>query len=320
MNPVIETLPGRSRGARVMGPLLRRVVWPVLSRGRISPALLRVAHLSDYAGLLLPAPRGTRRQPVPFELFDAELVLGAGVGGAATGGRVVLYFHGGGFFSCGMRTHRRLVARISAAAAAPVLQVAYRQLPIATLDESMQDCLDAYRLLLERGYDGSKVVFAGDSAGGYLAYAVALAAIAEGLPAPAGIAALSPWLDLECTHSLEHVNAATDPYVPVNQLFHIGKLLPGGRDPLEALLDADLSALPPSLIQVGSVEVLRCDAELMAERLAKAGVPIRLQIWERQVHVFQAFADAVPEGHAAIAEIGAFVRATTAARAREEAA
>jgi acetyl esterase/lipase len=314
VEPVIETLPGNSRGARLLGPLLFRTLRQLGNRVRLTPRLLRLTYLVDYLGILLPAPRGTRVRKVAFPDFRAELVAGPGVHGSDS---TVLYFHGGGFFSCGLRSHRRLVARISRATRVPVLSVAYRQLPEVNLAMTVQDCLAAYRLLLSRGYQGHQVVFAGDSAGGYLSFAVALRAIAEGLPAPGGIVALSPWLDLDCTHSSVHPNSAGDPYIPVNRIADLVALLRGADgDPLESLLDADLSALPPVLIQVGSVEVLLSDAELMTAALAGAGVPVRLQIWQHQVHVFQAFADVVAEGHLAIDEIGRFVRATVPATGR----
>jgi acetyl esterase/lipase len=315
---LIETVPGDSPGARVLGPVLRRTVRRLLDRGRISPTVLRLACLLDYAGMLLPAPPGSQVSKVDRDGYRSEWVLGPGVGspprspsGPVSPPTAVLYFHGGGFFSCGLRTHRRLVARISAASGAPVLNVGYRQLPEVALAATIADCLDAYRALLDHGYPGEAVVFAGDSAGGYLAFAVALRATAEGLPAPAGIVALSPWLDLDCTHSALHENGALDPYIPVHQISALTPLLWGDDGPLESLLEADLGALPPVLMQVGSVEVLRSDAELMAAALDEAGVPVRLQIWLRQVHVFQAFADLVAEGHSAIADIGNFVRTST---------
>jgi acetyl esterase/lipase len=302
---------------------MRHTLRRVFDRGRVTPVLLRTACLLDYAGTLLRAPRGSHVARLTCDGYRAEWVLGPGVSGPRTVGSepvgpgsagagpptAVLYFHGGGFFSCGLRTHRRLVARISAAAGAPVLNVGYRQLPEVALSDTIDDCMDAYRLLLRQGYPGEAVVFAGDSAGGYLAFTVALRALAEGLPSPGGIVALSPWLDLDCTHSAEHANGTLDPYIPVHQISALAPLLYGDNGPLESLLDADLAALPPVLIQVGSVEVLRSDAELMAAALDEAGVPVRLQIWLRQVHVFQMFADLVPEGHWAIADIGGFVRA-----------
>ncbi|WP_051343418.1 alpha/beta hydrolase [Pseudonocardia spinosispora] len=315
----VEIKPSHSPSALLLAPVLRQVTWLIRRfEGRPEAGLPRIAYLSDfYLGLMQPAPSGTQLTPVPFDGFDAELVRAP----RATGEGVVLYFHGGAFFCCGLRSHRRMVARISAACGMPVLNVGYRQLPTATLTQSVQDCLDAYRMLLDSGYSSDQVVFAGDSAGGYLAFAVALRAVAEGLPAPAGITAIAPWVDLECQFSLGHPNGLTDPYLPIRQIRRLIPLLYGGpTSPVASLLDVDLSALPPTLIQVGSVEALLSDAELMTDRLARDRVPVTLQIWQRQVHVFQAFADLVPEGHAAIREIGAFVRGVITPAEKEAAA
>ncbi|WP_327358051.1 alpha/beta hydrolase [Streptomyces sp. NBC_01304] len=280
----------------------------MLNRTRLTPRMLRFAHLSDYAGLALRPPRGTRTQSVPFARFAAELVRGPRV---YASGRVILYFHGGCFFCGGLRTYRQLVARVSVAVDGPVLSVAYRKLPAVGLGTSVEDCLEAYRMLLDRGFGADQVVFAGDSAGGCLAFATALAAAHEDLPVPAGIAVMSPWVDLECLYSADHPNASSDPYLPVQLLWKVARLLSADHSPFLRLLEADLAALPPTLIQVGSLEVLRSDAELMSERLARASVGVRLQIWQDQVHVFQLFADVVAEGRRAIEEIGAFVRAVT---------
>jgi acetyl esterase/lipase len=302
--PVIETIPSESSAARVLAPALRTATW-LLRRTSGGRNLPRIAALSDPTlGIMQPAPPGTTVKHVQFGGFIGEEVTAAGV---EDRGDRVLYFHGGAFFTCGLRSHRRLVARISAAAGMPVVNVGYRQLPTATLAQSIADCVHAYRLMLLRGHSAERIVLAGDSAGGYLTFAVALKAIAEGLPAPAGLVALAPWLDLDGTYRGSHPNTDNDPYLPMRRVARIIPFLYGGASPLPSLLDeADLSALPPTLIQVGSVEALLSDAEQMTSRLARAGVPVRLQIWENQVHVFQAFADLVPEGHAAIRDIGAF--------------
>ena len=317
--PVIETRPGNSAAARMLAPTLRNATWLWRRGSGRSNRLPPVAALSDgYLGLMQPAMPGTRVSPVRFGGFGGELVTAPG---ADRTDRVILYFHGGAFFCCGLGSHRRLVSRISAAAGCAVLNVGYRQLPIATLAQSVADCVHAYRMLLLRGYSADRVVLAGDSAGGYLAFAVALAAVQVGLPAPAGIAAMSPWLDLECIYSREHPNGMRDPYLPMRRVSRLLPLLYGRGAPPPSLLDeVDLSVLPPTLIQVGSVETLLSDAEQMTGRLGWAGVPVRLQIWERQIHVFQAFADLVPEAASAIEEIGTFATAVVASSTQQAAA
>jgi acetyl esterase/lipase len=202
------------------------------------------------------------------------------------------------------------VSRIAEACRLPVLSVGYRQLPTVRLAGSVRDCLSVYRNLLAEGFDPARIVLAGDSAGGYLAFATALAAATEGLPGPAGIVALSPWLDFDCATKLAHPNAARDAYAPAQRLPLLAKLLgvDPDVDPRLSPVNGDLAGLPPVLLIASECEMLRCDAELMAERLAAADVPVTLQIWAGQVHAFPVLGDLLPESTAAIQEVGAFVR------------
>jgi acetyl esterase/lipase len=139
--------------------------------------------------------------------------------------------------------------------------------------------------------------------------------MAADLPQPAGIIALSPWLDFDSTAKAAHPNAAKDAYAPVSRLAFLAKLCLGKAeiDPLASPVNRDLADLPPVLLLAAEDEMLRCDAELMAERLAAAGVPCTLQIWAGQVHAFPVLGDLLPESRAAIHEIGTFIRDVTAA-------
>lgn len=311
MDPVIEERPGTTIRARVAARGLKLTVGQLLKLWPLTPTGLRPALAIDLASpVVLPAPRWAKVEGVRFADFRAEWVRAPRV----AEDRVVLYFHGGGFFSCGLRTHRRMVARLSAACGAPVLSVAYRQLPAAPLATSVADCVHAYRWLLEKGYDPERIVVAGDSAGGFLTFAATLEALKEGLPAPAALTVFAPLTDLDHEAKVAHANARLDAYLPARRVQQLARLLTEGAeelDPAISPVNADLGALPPVLIQVGSTEMLLPDSELMAQRLAAAGVPCRLQVWEGQVHVFQVFADLVPEGLAAIHEAGAFIREHT---------
>ncbi|MEU5881542.1 alpha/beta hydrolase [Spirillospora sp. NPDC047279] len=311
MDLTIESRPGTTVRSKLAAHGLRMTVRPFLAVWPLSPRGLRPAFAIDLAApVALPAPRWAEVERVRFRDFQAEWVRGP----ESAVDRVVLYFHGGGFFSCGLRTHRRMIARIASASGAPVLSVAYRQLPAAPLTVSVADCVHAYRFLLEKGYDPERIVVAGDSAGGFLAFAAIQQALKEGLPAPAGIVAMAPLTDLDHTTKVSHANARLDAYLPARRVERLAGLLTEGAVPLDPMVspvNGDLTGLPPVLIQVGSTEMLRPDAELMADRLNAAGVPCRLQVWEGQVHVFQVFADLVPEGLAALHEVGAFIRERT---------
>ncbi|XRQ13497.1 alpha/beta hydrolase [Actinomadura welshii] len=321
ITPTVEERAGCGRPARTAAWLSRRLVRPLVARLPWTPFTLRFAPLLDLGAALLVPPRGTKVTRVRRLGCGAEWVRGRGV--PADSRKAILYFHGGGFVACGLRTHRRMLARISQAAGMPVLSVAYRMQPRVTIDTSIGDCVDAYRWLLDRGYGADDIVVGGDSAGGYLAFMAPLYALRDGLPRPAGIVALSPFTDLDIDVKIAHANAALDPFIPAPRMWDMVRTcFPGAEytDPWLSPVHADLSALPPTLIQAGSIEVIRADAELMAERLGAADVPCTLQIWEGQMHVFQVFADVSREGLAAIKEIGAFARRATAAAARPEAA
>src|SRR5690606_425880 len=149
--------------------LVRELVRPVLRYAPVTPPVLRsAAPLIDLAARLLPVRTAFAVEVVREQRVHCEIVRAEGVAhGFARG--AVLYFHGGGFVAGGFHTHRRLAAALSDRTGLPVVQVRYRYLPDATVPESVADCLAAYRLVLDRGVAAEAVVFAGDSAGGFLA-------------------------------------------------------------------------------------------------------------------------------------------------------
>lgn len=314
---VVEEWKGASRRSRAAVAAIGR------ARPAVSAAVARANRLRalplygietvERAAALLRPPRGTRVRRVKLQRCPAEWVIARPNDDRDTGQAVVLYFHGGLFLAAGLRTHRRLVARISAAAGgAAVLNVAYRLVPKAVLADMIDDGLAAYRWLLDQGVPASRIVVAGDSAGGFLAFAVPLAARDAGLPAPAGLVGLSPMTDLDHAARDAHANAALDPFMTPEVFRLFDRHVASGRlDPSLAPVHANLAGLPPVLMQLGSIEVLLADAEKMAERLTVAGVPCKLQIWEGQFHDFQVAADLLPEGRAAIGEIAAFIRRVT---------
>ncbi|AYF76793.1 steryl acetyl hydrolase [Nocardia yunnanensis] len=321
----IELASRASLTLRVAHALLRATVRPGLDKIAIlgnhgplrgAPAF-RIANLAELIVLPLRAPRGTLRRPVRYPDFRAEWLWHKDIPGPEDTGRgAILYFHGGGFVAGGLHSHRRLVARIARVAALPALAVDYRQLPKGHITESVADAVHAYRSLLDQGFAPEKIVFAGDSAGGGLTFAAALAARDQGLPVPGAIAAIAPWADFDPSIRRAHPNDRTDAMLSAFSLsvpVLVGFARDGELDPSWSPVNHEFTGMPPVLIQVGSTEVLLPDAEALARRCAAAGVPCTLQIWDRAIHVFQAGADILPDARAAIAELGTFIGSAVAA-------
>lgn len=306
---------GASVRSRALGIGLKSTVRPITHAWAHLPFDLFPPNLVDVVARLLPVPEGTQWRKVDLPQCRAEFLRAKGVQDMAGGNKkVVLYFHGGAFLAFGLNTHRRLVARVSLASNVPVLNVGYRQMPKAAISSSISDGVDAFRWLLHQGYRAEDITLAGDSAGGFLAFAVTRALIDRGVGTPRGIVAISPWLDLDNTRKLAHPNAnschtftakAMNRASAVADRVEVRKGL-GRRGTCP--VDMEVGDLPPVLIQIGSTEILMPDAELMANRLIAANVPCELHIWDRQVHVFHAAAW-LPEARSAVAEIGRFISA-----------
>lgn len=299
-------------GASVRSQMLRcglsRTVNPFLRLWAHFPDLPWPAGAVDSLARTIPPPRHSTRRAVGLENCRAELLAMPGVGTE----RVLLYLHGGGFVVCGPHTHRDLVSRVSAAAGAPALIVDYRMLPKYTIADAVADGVDGYRWLLDEGWAPEQIAICGDSAGGFLTFAVAVTIRGEGLPLPAGLATMSPLIEVDPTRKLAHRNADRCAVIPAQAMVALAnRVIREEGAPVPAPADADLRGMPPTLIQIGSREFLLPDAELMAQRLTDVGVRCDLQVWQDQVHVFQAAAGIIPEARLAIAEFGEFVRKVT---------
>lgn len=214
-----------------------------------------------------------------------------------------------------------MVCRLSKAADAGVLTVGYRMLPSHQIVDAIEDGINGLRWLQERGYDDDRIVVAGDSAGGYLAFMTTLAAIRKHLAKPAGIATVSPFTDPDPARKLKHRNARKCSMFTRGALSMFARYLsevqvPVGRGSSRARVvspvEADLSSLPPVTIHASSDELLLPDAELMAKRLEASGIRCDLHLWDGQVHDFPLAADVLPEGRRAIRYIGDFVKDVTA--------
>ena len=258
-----------------------------------------------------PSAGETKCTPVTAGGVPAEWISAPG----AADDRVILYVHGGGYVLGSIVTHREMVARLSKASGARGLVLDYRLAPEHPFPAAVDDAMAAYRWLLSQNIKPTNIVVAGDSAGGGLALATLLAIRDAKLPLPAAGVCISPWVDMEGTGESMVTRAKADPVVQKQGLLGMAQLYLGGKDPkspLAAPLHADLTGLPPLLIQVGDAETLLSDSTRITEKAKKAGVKVELEVWPEMPHVWHLFAPILPEGQQAIEKIGKYVRQITA--------
>jgi len=260
---------------------------------------------------LAPLPGDVIVEPVDAGSVPAEWISVPGGNASQT----ILYLRGGGYSFGSLGTHREVVQRICRASGCRTLNVAYRLAPENPFPAAVEDATLAYRWLLSQGVDPGNVVVAGDSAGGGLALALMIATRDAGEPLPRAAVVTSPWVDMTLSGESMKTRAADDPLIHEDWLRNCVADYVGDGDPRNALaspLYADLSGLPPLLIQVGECETLLDDSTRLAEQAKAAGVDVTLEVWPEMIHIWHIFAAMLPEGQQAIERIGEWVREKTA--------
>jgi epsilon-lactone hydrolase len=278
--------------------------WFIKRRGHATVAAARRSILA--AARWTPSPRaGTEVLPVDAGGVKGEFITTP----ACRPDRAVLFLHGGGYVTGWGALYRHFTWRIATAARARVLAIDYRLAPEHPFPAALDDALAAYRWLVAGGADPRRTAVMGDSAGGGLALALLLRLRDEGLELPATAIALSPWTDLALTGASLSTNEKSDPMLSVADARLFADCYLAGadpRNPYASPLYGNPAGLPPTLIHVGSDEILHDDAVRMAQTLRAAGCRAEIEVWPRMPHVWHLFAPALPEAMQAIANIGAF--------------
>lgn len=223
---------------------------------------------------------------------------------------VVLYFHGGGYVMGSPLSHRALTERLAVAVNGKVLAINYRLAPEHPFPAATEDALASYRWLLGQHIKPQQIAIAGDSAGGGLTVAALLAIRDAAQALPSCAVPISPWVDMEGLGESMRTKAAEDPMVQKEALKGIAALYLNGQDPrapLASPLYADLSGLPPMLIQVGSAETLLDDSTRLADKIRAAGGEVSLEVWEEMIHVWHLFSPMLDKGQEAIDRMAEFI-------------
>jgi len=232
---------------------------------------------------------------------------------------VVLYFHGGVYVISDAFLAAGLASEVGRRTHAKVISVDYRLAPEHPYPAAVDDALEAYESLLESGIAPSDIAFAGDSAGGGLAIATMVNARDHGLALPAAALMMSPYVDLTLAGTTMETKRDADPLLSRELLQPRVTDYTQGQDAALALISpifADLSGLPPLIIQAGSHEVLLDDAVRLARQAATADVEVTLDVIPGVPHVFQAYSPLLDEAAAALDRAGQLLLAHLAGAER----
>ncbi len=263
---------------------------------------------SHVDSMTLPSLPPHRLAPEPGRLAGIPCVRFSPRGAPVD--RQILYLHGGGYVFGSARSHRAFISHLASRARIVTHVPEYRLAPEHPFPAAIQDAVAAYRALLDQGADPSRLVVAGESAGGGLTAALLLRLRDDGVPLPRAAALVSPWVD----HTFENDSIARnepDDFAD-RQLAErwSAAYLAGAdpRDPLASPVFADLQGLPPLFVQYGRAEMLLDEIRVFVARARDAGVDVTADEWDDMFHVWQFAAPVIPQAGQAVARLAAWIR------------
>ena len=261
----------------------------------------------DEVGSVWPVADDIKRDSVDLGGVTGEWSLAPG----SDDSRVLMFFHGGGYCSGSIASHRRMVTEAGRAAKIRTLAVGYRLAPEHPFPAAFDDATAAWRFLRDQGYAPEHIVVGGDSAGGNLTCILIDALRAQG-ERPACAWLVSPWTDLTMSGASLATKESVDPLIHKPYLEELASAyVPEGiprNDPRISPLFADLRGFVPALIQVGSHETLLDDATRLAHALGAADIPVTLEVWPEMIHAWALWNAHLEPGRRALLQAGDFMR------------
>lgn len=232
---------------------------------------------------------------------------------------VLMYIHGGAYIVGRPDGYHGIGGNYAKMLGARVYMPDYRLAPEHRFPASIDDTLRAYEWLLEQNIAASKIAFAGESAGGAMVVSVMVAAKSKGLPLPAVGSSISPWANLEHTGASMSNREGLDPLNSKPVLDILARAFLGdtlANHPLASPVFADVTGLPPILVQIGENELMLSDAMRLANHLADNRVRVNLEVWPGMFHAWHFYAGMLAEGQQALESSVRFIEAGLIGAAR----
>jgi monoterpene epsilon-lactone hydrolase len=225
--------------------------------------------------------------------------------------KVLLYFHGGGYFVGSTNTHRGLVSQLAKNAGISALSINYRLAPEHPYPAAIEDCAKVYEWLLSKNFQPNQICFGGDSAGGGCTIGTLTYLRDKNIALPKCAIALSPWLDVTLTSESSTTKAEIDPMLAAKEFPTVVQYYMNDADtksPYASPIFHSLKNLPPVYVQVGEEEILLSDSLTFAEKAKADGVDVRLEVYPKLFHVFNAFWRILPKARKANKKLGEFMQ------------
>ena len=260
----------------------------------------------DNASARMKLPKNVTSQKFRINDMNAEWIIPEG----AIENKVLLYIHGGGFISGSCLTHRMHVAKFANGCQLKSLLFDYRLAPEYPFPAALDDCITAYKWLLDNGYQSKDIIVGGESAGATLTLSLLLALKEKGVDLPKAAFSISPVTDLRCLAESFKYNAKND-VAPMGSWTLWTQYYIADNDPADPLLSpqfGNYEGIPPLYICVGTHEIHLDDCVNVAKIAKQYGVDITLRKWDKMIHAFPLLSPLFPEAKGALSEICGFVK------------
>lgn len=293
----------------ILNGFLRLVEKPKMARAKTPDDLRKPFEIK--ARLFFWPPRKSTYKEDELKFGDASIPAHWAISEHADEDRVILYFHGGGYVFGSPKTHRAMLARLSAMTGVVACLPKYRLAPENPFPAAIDDAVAAYQTLLARGICANKIVMGGDSAGGGLVLALLGEITRQKLPQPAGVFALSPLTDLTFSGQSFVDNAKSDVMLPTQgaaNMAHQYMQSAALDDPRASPVNALFSSDTPVYLTASDSEFLLDDTRRMTVRLREQGVDVTEVIVENHPHVWPIFQGALPEADQSLRDIAAWIK------------
>ncbi|MFZ5879322.1 MAG: alpha/beta hydrolase [Chloroflexota bacterium] len=290
---------------------LRARFWRFVMRGAFKNQNLKVENSSVRPAQNAAGMHWMVDKRIPVERIDIDGLPAAWIRPVdAEDEKVIIHLHGGGYVTGFIDSHLMMCVPMAKALKRKMLLPEYRLAPANPFPAALEDALKTYRWLLAQGTDACDIVLSGDSAGGGLALATALALRDAGDPLPAALICISPWADLTNRGASHAANAQVESVLRTDVLNKWASFYTDTSNltnPFVSPVYADFHGLPPLLIQVGSDEILLDDSLTLAQRAQADGVDVSLRVWDELWHAWPVLGDLIPESGMAFEEMREFV-------------